>query len=362
MTDELAREEKKIIKEANKDMKKLVKYAPIIVVAAVFLFLGYIIATINVPQNGITSITGSTNMPTKDAVKADMMSFIQGSLLSDGATASLVSMEDVNGMYKMDLNLTYNGQSQAASLFVTKDGQMYTIQLSNVSAVKAQVAASKANTTTTDTPAATTNVPKTDKPKVELFVMAYCPYGTQIEKGMLPVANLLGAKIDFSVKFVNYAMHGDKEVYEELLQYCIMQQQPAKYNTYLACFLGAGNATACLNQIGVTNASLAKCQSDTDAKYNITGLFNDKSTWLSGYYPQFNIFSADNVKYGVQGSPTLVINGVQSSAARDSESLLKAVCGAFSTQPSACSTVLNSTSPSTGFGYTAGSATAATCG
>ena len=37
--------------------------------------------------------------------------------------------------------------------------------------------------------------PKKEKPEVELFVMSHCPFGTQIEKGMLPVARLLGDKI-----------------------------------------------------------------------------------------------------------------------------------------------------------------------
>ncbi|MBU3941884.1 MAG: hypothetical protein KKF74_03150, partial [Nanoarchaeota archaeon] len=49
-------------------------------------------------------------------------------------------------------------------------------------------------------------MPKKDKPEVELFVMSHCPYGTQIEKGMLPVARLLGDKIDFNIRFCSYAM------------------------------------------------------------------------------------------------------------------------------------------------------------
>ena len=55
------------------------------------------------------------------------------------------------------------------------------------------------DTSTADTSTSTT-VPKSDKPLVELFVMAYCPYGTQAEKGLIPVIELLGDKIDASIK------------------------------------------------------------------------------------------------------------------------------------------------------------------
>jgi hypothetical protein len=59
---------------------------------------------------------------------------------------------------------------------------------------------------------------------------------------------------------------------------------------------------------------------------------------------------ADNDKYGVQGSPTLVINGAQISSGRDSAGLLKTICSAFNTAPSECQKQLSSASPSAGFG------------
>lgn len=35
--------------------------------------------------------------------------------------------------------------------------------------------------------------------------MSHFPYGTQIEKGMIPVMETLGNKADIGIKFVNYA-------------------------------------------------------------------------------------------------------------------------------------------------------------
>jgi hypothetical protein len=205
---------------------------------------------------------------------------------------------------------------------------------------------------------------KSDKPKVEIFVMSHCPYGTQIEKGILPVANLLGDKIDLQIKFVNYAMHGKTELDEQMLQYCIETEQNDKYMDYLACFLKEGKSPECVTEVKVDKTKLDSCIAATDAKYKITALFNDKSTWAGGNYPQFPIYDAECKAYGVQGSPTLVINGAEQQTGRDSASLLKAICASFNTAPAECQTQLSSAQPTPGFGFstTTADATAAQCG
>ena len=203
------------------------------------------------------------------------------------------------------------------------------------------------------------------KPVVEAFVMAYCPYGTQIEKGLIPAVKALGNSIDFSVKFCDYAMHGEKEVDEELSQYCIETQQNDKYLTYLDCFLVAGNSTDCIKSTGIDTAKLATCISETDAKYKIKASFNDKSTWIGGNFPPFDIYKDLTTKYNVQGSPTFVVNGVtMDSVGRDPQSLLDAICKGFTQKPAACSQKLSTSNPSAGFGTsadTSGTAAAGGC-
>lgn len=207
-------------------------------------------------------------------------------------------------------------------------------------------------------------VTKSDKPVVELFVMSHCPYGTQIEKGMLPVVDLLGDKIDFQLKFVDYAMHGQKEIDEELRQYCVEQEYGKdKLIEYLYCFLEDGDNNRCITELSLDNSTINSCVAIADAEYDITEDYNDKSTWR-GSYPYFALYAEDNEKYSVQGSPTLIINGASPSAGRDSASLLEAVCYAFNNAPAECSTALSSASPSAGFGFSASTAstTEATCG
>jgi len=209
-------------------------------------------------------------------------------------------------------------------------------------------------------------VPKNDKPVIELFVMSYCPYGTQIEKGIIPVIETLKDKVDFKLKFVNYAMHGKQEIDDNTRQYCIQKTQPTKLLPYLKCFLSQqGKSDVCLTETGIDKTKVDSCVKEADKLYNITTNYQDKTTWLSGQFPLYLVENADNEKYNVQGSPTLIINGADASSARDPASLLKVVCSAYKSVPSECSTTLSSETPSPGFGFTtdaSGGDSAAQCG
>lgn len=194
------------------------------------------------------------------------------------------------------------------------------------------------------------NVVKSDRPKVELFVMSYCPFGLQMEKAYLPAWNLLKNKADFSIKFVDYAMHGLKELEENTRQYCIQKEQSAKYVSYLQCFTGKDDYKACLTSTGVNTSKLDSCVSNTNKQFAIIDKYYDQSTWISGQFPQYPIDADLNQQYGVQGSPTLVINGAEVSANRTPEAVKQAICSSFTNAPSECQTKLSDQSTSSGFG------------
>jgi hypothetical protein len=298
------------------------------------------------------SLLGNDSKMSKEAVGQKVIEFAA----KQGANATLIGVNESGELYEVILSI----QGQEVPVYVTKDGKnlVPTVIPLDTTATETQTP------TQTDQPTQT-NIPKSDKPTVEAFVMAYCPYGTQIEKGLIPVANLLGDKIDFKIKFVYYAMHPSYgEVEEQLNQYCIQAEQSDKFIAYLTCFLDKGDGEGCIKSTKIDETKLASCVKKTDETYAVTENLKDESKWLSGNYPLFNINKADNEKYSVGGSPTLIINGVESSAGRDSASLLKAVCAAFETAPEECNTELSSASPSTGFGFstTSGSANSATCG
>ena len=286
---------------------------------------------------------------------AKVEKFINDNLLSAGAKATVVNEGEDYNMYKYKVALS---TGQEITAYMTKDGKKFFPQAMDIEETEKE--ATDANNNNTP-PAA--NAPKSDKPKVEVYVMSHCPYGTQIEKGIIPVVEALGDNIDFELKFCDYAMHDKKELDEQLVQHCIQKNEPNKLISYLNCFLESGNSAPCLTSAGINQGNLDSCVDATDKEFKVTEMYNDKSTWKSGRFPSFNVNAADAQKYGVQGSPTLVINETKITSGRDSASLLKTICSAFNNEPEACSKTLSSAAPSPGFGTgTTNSTTNADCG
>ena len=102
-----------------------------------------------------------------------------------------------------------------------------------------------------------TEAPKTEKPDVKLFIMSYCPYGLQSQKALLPVYDLLKDKTDIGIYFVDYIMHDKAESDENLVQYCIQEEQEDKFSDYVGCFVKEGKSSKCLSETNINTASLA---------------------------------------------------------------------------------------------------------
>ena len=194
------------------------------------------------------------------------------------------------------------------------------------------------------------NVPKSDKPQVELFVMSHCPYGLQAQKAYTPVAELLGKKTNMSVKFVSYIMHGQPEKDDNNLEYCIQKEQNDKYLTFLKCYTASGDAQACLGSAGVNKSKLNSCINNADKQFKISEEFANRANWLSGQYPRYLVHQKENDAYGVQGSPTLVVNGTQVEFSRSPEGLKQVICGAFNNPPEECKQTLSTAQAAPGFG------------
>lgn len=270
-------------------------------------------------------------------------------LLAGQAKAEYISVEPKSGVYAFILKV----EGQEYTSYVTKDGKMLFV-------TGYEIAPSE------NKPEAVVDVVKSDKPDVKIFVMSYCPYGLQAQKMYLPVYDLLKDKVDMGVYFVNYAMHGKVEIDENLRQYCIQKDQKDKFSAYLTCFTEdtkyttcsaaggkdcTGNFSGCIDKAGVDKAKLQICIADTDKQFNITKDFNDKSTWANGTFPKFAVNNDLNEQYGVEGSPTIVINGKQANVGtRSPDQFLKTICAAFNNKPEECNTELSKDQKSTMFG------------
>ncbi len=183
--------------------------------------------------------------------------------------------------------------------------------------------------------------------RVELFVMPECPYGIQAESVLIPAVRRLGDKVDFRLHFIAEpssigpgrastprrsgqapaacegeavpgigrfrSLHGDREVAEGVRQAVMSELDSALLLEYVMCrgLEGAGGANdaweACAAQAGfdpVRIASIAEA-------------------------PRGKAIYAKNVRrahlMGVRASPTMFIDGVESTAHFDPEAFLHAV-------------------------------------
>ncbi|MBU4086268.1 MAG: DsbA family protein [Nanoarchaeota archaeon] len=275
---------------------------------------------------------GSGAVVSQKQIGEKAVNFINTQVLQGQGTVVIDSVSEKAGLYEVLVD--YNGQQ--IPTYFTKDGGFY------VGTMIVPLSDSSSPTPPTPTPI---EVPKSDKPAVELFIMTHCPYGTQAEKGILPAIKALGNSIDSKIRFVHYFMHGDNEESETYTQLCIREQQSAKFIPYLECFLEDGDSSRCLKKLGI---NVDVCINSGKAKE---------------YYVADSALSNG---YGVQGSPTLIINGAEAEFyPRSPASALTTICSAFNTEPSSCTSTLSTENPDPGFGTTASaagdSAAAASC-
>jgi len=252
---------------------------------------------------------------------------------NQGANAELISVNDDGNFYEVTLSI----EGQEFPLYVTKDGTSFTQQLIPLTGKVIQEAPAQASTPQP------IEVPKSNKPTVELFIMTHCPYGTQAEKGFVPMLESFD-KADAKIRFVHYFMH-EPEKTETPRQICIREEQSQKFLPYLREFLKEGNSEAALTAANIDTTKMETCISS--------------GKWEE-YYNEDKTLSET---YGVQGSPTLVVNGVIAQSGRDSASYLSTTCSAFNNAPEECETLtLSSSAPTPMWGWDAtGSDTTAQC-
>ncbi|MBT3582995.1 thioredoxin domain-containing protein [Candidatus Woesearchaeota archaeon] len=296
---------------------KQVRKNPWIISTIILAIIGIILLIVQA-TSGVSANTAAQNLVDYAAAQ--------------GAQLEVVDVKEVSGMYEVTVTI----EGQEGLFYVTKDGKSYSSML---------LPMETSETPSQPTQPAPTEVPKSDKPEVELYVMTHCPYGTQAEKGFLPAIAELGDSIDAKIKFTHFFLH-EPEYTETPNQICLREEQNDKFVPYLTCFLEDGDADRCLSEV----------------KADMTKLNDCKENSYDAYYAADSALSEG---YSVRGSPTLIINGAQVSTGRSPAAILATICAAFNDEPSACSASLDSANPAPGFGWdaaSASSASAAQCG
>jgi len=290
-----------------------------------------------------------------------------------GVTASDVNITSVSS--KDDFYfVNFSVQSQSGSFTVSKDGS-YVGQMISIVSLKAPAASTS------------TTIAKSDKPVFEAFVSPYCPYGLQYMKGLIPVYGLLKNKADIKIRLLSPTHIAEEQpqivkelciqdvygedLYFEFLRNVVCDSVASEcYNVYHGVNLQTGASmpasantkngtyfTNCMAKVNDAAGVKAKIN-----KANITSCVSSKGNAL------YQAALKYNENYDVGGSPSPFIGGValpKDLSGRSPNDIKNAICSAYNTAPSECSTALSTTTYSPGIGISTqkeGSVPSSVCG
>ena len=259
-----------------------------------------------------------------------IIDFINKNLLQGQTTATLNAVFEESGVYK----ILFEVENQEYTFYTTRDGKL--LFTSGGPMPEEEPGETE--------PAPVTGIPQRDVSQALLFVMSYCPYGNQAEEIMMPVFDLLGNRADIRVHYVIYSnyggggpnycldkdnkycsMHGIQELNQNVREICVQKYQKDKFWTFLKEMnskCNYQNADSCwegvAKSIGLDADKIKTCQ-------------KNESIALLEQEVQLN------KKYGITGSPQLVINDAEYSGARSAEAYKSAICAGFNDAPAECS-------------------------
>jgi len=281
--------------------------------------------TTAVEMNMAPSAAGS------QACSEKVIAYINTNLTSPGQTATLINITEKNDVY----TIWSRYQGRDLSIYASRDCTLLFPTAINMN-------------TPVATAVPTQTLKKSASPVVDLYVMSFCPYGTQAETVMRPVVDLLGTKAEISVRYITTvggqtvdsidSLHGPAEAHEDILQLCIMKSYPENYWDYLEdfnsqCYPVWQNATrldSCRKNVtAALGIDLPKIEACANGAEGLTLVELD---------------AAESEAIGARASPTLFINGVKYAGARTPEAYKQAICNSFDTAPAECTTVLSTTS------------------
>jgi len=276
----------------------------------------------------------------KAALSDKALNYVNDNFLAQQGMIAVLKGNELlsDGVLKVNLEIQKDGSTvQEAPVYVTTDGK--SVFLSEPLDLETPIPQPE--------PPVVEAIAKTDKPSVELYVMAYCPYGNQAESGMIPAIKLLGSTVDFKLRYIVSRL-GDgynslhdvdstgqpyadgPELNQDVRELCIQKYMPAQFLDYItavntACTLQ--NIATCwkteADKLSLDTAKIEKCAVD------------EKAALLDAEI-------AATTQNGVSGSPTTIINGGLYNGGRSAEEFKAGICSAFNTAPAECGTTLDS--------------------
>ncbi len=304
-------------KEKNTEKQEKMNLEKIFMITSVVLFVLLVVSIFTEGFEIIGTIVGGDDI--KEKITAYTDTVLQGQ-----ANAKVKTIEEESGLYKVDLEI----DSKDYKIYVSKDGKIMfpvAILLDKVTQPSVQ-------------PSQSQEIPKKQKPIIQLFVMSKCPYGIQAENALFPVIKLFKSKVDFKLHFIANekgtgfdSLHSQPEVNEDLRQVVVMKYYSDTYMDYISCqnsnYLKSADLEttwkACLTS---NNMDITKVEAAYKGKEGADLL-------------RANIKAA--TEKDISSSPTLLINDVNYNGKRISSTFQTAICNAFTTTPSECSQKIN---------------------
>ncbi len=307
---------KKAEKGGFSDMTNKIRENPWILSS---LVLGIFVLVLVVPAMGMTG-----NVVSEKVASENFINFAKTQVPG----IAVANIEEKDGFYSID----YTSSQGDSSVYMTLDGKFL---IGGLIPLTEEIP--------TGSDPTSTEVPKTDKPIVDLFVWAYCPYGVQAQGPLAEVASLLGDKVDFNVVLYHDG-HGAFETQQNKIQACIQKLDKDKYWAYAEKFV-SDIYPVCSQSRDVT------CDLDESVKLmKSLGIDSDKvlACVESDGEDLTSEYSALAQKEGVTGSPTLMINGViVQPSSRTADAFKTSICSSFNDAPEECGEVLDATAVTT---------------
>jgi len=274
--------------------------------------------------------------------------YIVENFFNGDASASLLKTAEESGLYKIKFEI---GGTEYDS-YVSKDGKFLfpdTIDME---------------------PPSLKEIPKTEVPKVQVFVMSFCPFGNQAEEIMMPVQNLLGDKADIELNYVIYSnygsgypeycldeenkycsMHGIQELNQNVREICVQKYQSEKFWDFVkeinekADYKNVDEKWESIaKDLGIDVEKVKKCQAEQGESLLAQELALNKIS----YPVQDSARHKGQEEITIAGSPTIVINGVVYDGDRSPDAYKEGVCSGFLNRPSECNQKLETESKAEG--------------
>ncbi len=263
--------------------------------------------------------------------------FIQDYLVQAPMKVAIDNITEEKGLYKFSVLID---DKYAGTSYATKDGALIMLPNGVIDVEKFKEQAKQLEESGANQEPAAQEPIKSDKPKVQLFVMSQCPYGVQAENAIKPVLDALKGKVSFELRFIANSdgaggftsLHGQAEVDEDIRQVCAAKYAPSTYMNYVICRnknIRSTDWQACATEANIDSAKIKTCSEGAEGK-----------TLLSD-----NIKAGDEL--GVGSSPTIIINSQNYQGQRTADAFLEGICAAFNNAPQECSQALNASSSDT---------------